>query len=107
MRSMTRRALLLTTLCLGACLTTEPTPVSNCSLAVRANTAGAPVFEWSHFCPVAGLNVTAADNRGDVKWSIATSDQQANLNGPVTYGQVPTGLIEGTPPAVLAALITG
>lgn len=75
-----------------------------CTNTTVSLAAGAPpVFDWPTSCAVAGLHVTAANNRGDIKWNIATTDQQPTLAAPVTYGEAPQGVNEAAPAAPLDA----
>lgn len=97
-----RCTLLLPVVLLGCVPDTEDLLAPPCPQAsVQVGTP--PVFNWPSICGVSVLQVSAVNNRSDIKWSIATPDLNPDIHGPVTYGEVPAGLTEGTPAVALVS----
>lgn len=103
--SALRRTVLLPVVALLGCFPpTEKRLVPPCLLAsVKLNGSAPPVFEWPLSCGVAVVEVSAGNNRADIKWRIAAPNQLSDILSPVTYGQVPAGIDETTPAAPLVS----
>lgn len=95
---MPRLLLLGAILTLVGCFPESERPVAPlCPTAsVALNAGAAPVFDWGA-CGVAVLQVSAANNRADIKWSIATPDRLPDIMSPVTYGEAPANVNEAAP----------
>ena len=86
------------------CVPSTETPLAPLCPTASVQVATAPVvFNWPSSCGVAVLEVSATNNRSDIKWRIATADELPDVHPPVTYGQLPAGLTQTTPPATLVS----
>ena len=95
---MPRRLLLLAILTLAGCFPETEAPLAPlCPTAsVAVNAGNPPVFNWGS-CGVALLQVSASNNRSDIKWSIGTPDKLPDILSPVTYGEAPSNVTEAAP----------
>jgi hypothetical protein len=95
---------LLVALLAGCFPKTEPMLAPPCPLAsVEVAADAPPIFKWPSTCGVSVLQVSLSNDRTALRWSIATPDFLPDILAPVTYGEVPAGLNQGTAPVPLVA----
>jgi hypothetical protein len=105
MRALRETVLLYVAVLLAGCFPpTEEMVAPPCpGASVHVNAGTQPILDWPPICGVAILEVSAVNDRTDIKWRIATATQLPDILAPVTYGQLPAGLNQDAPAVPLVS----